>query len=121
MLPQRGDIFYADTIFNANGIAVNNTVHPILILDNQMGSRYKPTVICATIVQMSKPKLPIHVALETDKYPLASESVIRMDFIQTIDNKRLREKICRLDADSLKKVEAALKMVSCISDAGANT
>jgi mRNA interferase MazF len=108
MLPQRGDIFYAD--INFTGIAIHNPIRPVLILDNQMGSRYKPTVICAAIVEMGEVKLPVHIALENEKYSLISGLVIRADFIQTIDKKRLREKLYKLDDDFLVKVNEALKI-----------
>jgi len=116
MLARRGDIFYAGLDFldgvNSEGIS------PILILDNQMGSRYKPTVICAVIAQMKEPlpRLPVHIKITDEKCPLAEAAVISIDVIHTIDKKRIREKICRLDNETMAKVEDALKIMLCLND-----
>lgn len=109
MLVKRGDIFYADlspVIGSEQG-----GVRPVLIIQNNVGNRYSPTVICAAITsQINKAKLPTHIEIDSRKYTLVKDSVILLEQIRTIDKKRLREKICRLDAELMKKVDKALRI-----------
>ena len=107
---RRGDIFYADlspVIGSEQG-----GVRPVLILQNDVGNKYSPTVICAAITsQINKAKLPTHVEIESVKSTLVKDSVILLEQIRTIDKKRLREKICRIEDSMMKKINRAI-MVS---------
>jgi mRNA interferase MazF len=104
---KRGDIFYADlspVIGSEQG-----GVRPVLIVQNDVGNRYSPTVICAAITsQINKAKLPTHIEINCQQYTLVKDSVILLEQVRTIDKKRLREKICRLDETIMKKVDKAL-------------
>ena len=103
MVIQRGDVYYADlrpVVGSEQG-----GVRPVLIIQNNVGNRHSPTVICAAITsQMHKAKLPTHVELDASKYQLVKDSVILLEQVRTIDKKRLKEKVCHLDTEILKKV-----------------
>jgi len=107
---RRGDIFYADlspVIGSEQG-----GVRPVLIIQNDVGNKYSPTVICAAITsQINKAKLPTHIEIESVKSTLIKDSVILLEQIRTIDKKRLREKICRIEDTMMKKINRAI-MVS---------
>ncbi len=109
MVIHRGDIYYADlrpVVGSEQG-----GVRPVLIIQNDIGNRHSPTVICAAITsKMNKAKLPTHVELETGKYDLVKDSVVLLEQLRTIDKQRLRDKICRLDSEILKKVDRALEI-----------
>ena len=100
MLIRRGDIFYADlrpVIGSEQG-----GVRPVLIIQNDVGNRHSPTVICAAITsQMNKAKLPTHVELDSRKYDLVKDSVVLLEQLRTIDKKRLKDKVCHLDSQIL--------------------
>ena len=69
------------------------------------------TVQCAAITsRMNKAKLPTHVELDASKYQLVKDSVILLEQVRTIDKKRLKEKVCHLDVEILKKVDKALSI-----------
>lgn len=107
MVIRRGDIYYADlrpVIGSEQG-----GVRPVLIIQNDVGNKHSPTVICAAITsQMNKAKLPTHVELDSSKYALVKDSVVLLEQLRTIDKKRLKDKVCHLDREILKKVERAL-------------
>ncbi len=109
MTVRRGDIYYADlrpVVGSEQG-----GVRPVLIIQNDMGNRYSPTVICAAITsRMNKAKLPTHVALEADSYGIVKDSVILLEQVRTIDKSRLREKVCHLDALVLARIDMALRV-----------
>ena len=109
MLIRRGDIYYADlrpVVGSEQG-----GVRPVLIIQNDIGNLHSPTVICAAITsKMNKAKIPTHVELETGKYDLVKDSVVLLEQLRTIDKQRLRDKICRLDSEILKKVDRALEI-----------
>ena len=96
MVVKRGDIYYADlrpVVGSEQG-----GVRPVLIIQNDMGNRYSPTVICAAITsKMNKAKLPTHIALNSEDYGIVKDSVILLEQVRTIDKSRLREKVCHLD------------------------
>jgi len=104
---KRGDIFYADlrpVVGSEQG-----GVRPVLIIQNDTGNRHSPTVICAAITsKMNKAKLPTHVEIKARQYELVKDSVILLEQVRTIDKKRLKEKVCHLDCEILKKVDEAL-------------
>ena len=110
MVIKRGDIFFADlrpVVGSEQG-----GVRPVLIIQNDMGNRHSPTVICAAITsRMNKAKLPTHISLDMKKYDIIKDSVILLEQIRAIDKSRLREKVCHLDQDILQKIDQAL----CIS------
>lgn len=107
MIIKRGDIFYADlspVIGSEQG-----GVRPILVVQNDIGNRYSPTIICAAITsQINKAKLPTHIELDCNKYPLIKNSVVLLEQVRTIDKKRIREKIGHLDDIIMNKVNKAL-------------
>lgn len=109
MIVKRGDIFYADlspVIGSEQG-----GVRPVLILQNDIGNKHSPTVICAAITsQINKAKLPTHIEITTEQFALVKDSVILLEQIRTVDKKRLKEKICHLDDNTMKKVNKALEI-----------
>jgi mRNA interferase MazF len=104
---RRGDVFYADlspVIGSEQG-----GVRPVLVLQNDIGNKYSPTVIVSAITsQIEKAKLPIHVELNGEMYGLERDSVILLEQIRTIDKRRLREKVTHLDGEIMKQVDEAL-------------
>ncbi len=107
MLIKRGDIFYADLMPVVG--SEQGGVRPVLIIQNDIGNKYSPTVICAAITsQINKAKIPTHIEIEAEKYELAKDSVVLLEQIRTIDKSRLREKICRVDDNLMKKVDKAI-------------
>ena len=107
MVIHRGDIYYADlrpVVGSEQG-----GVRPVLIIQNDIGNKHSPTVICAAITsQMNKAKLPTHVELDSSRYALVKDSVVLLEQLRTMDKKRLRDKVCHLDREILRKVERAL-------------
>ena len=83
----------------------------MLIIQNDVGNKHSPTVICAAITsRMNKAKLPTHVELSARDCDMMKDSVILLEQLRTIDKQRLREKICHLDGDLLDQVNDALKV-----------
>ena len=81
----------------------------MLIIQNDVGNRHSPTVICAAITsKMNKAKLPTHVEIAAQKYGIVKDSVILLEQVRTIDKSRLREKVCHLDEDILDRINRAL-------------
>lgn len=107
---RRGDIYYADlrpVIGSEQG-----GIRPVLIIQNDIGNKHSPTVICAAITsKMNKAKLPTHIELNASKYDMVKDSVILLEQLRTIDKQRLKEKICHIDEELLQRVNHAL-MVS---------
>jgi len=104
---RRGDIYYADlrpVVGSEQG-----GVRPVLIIQNDVGNRHSPTVICAAITsRMNKAKLPTHVELNRGSCDMIRDSVILLEQVRTIDKQRLKEKICHIDGELLQKVNEAL-------------
>ncbi len=109
MTVKRGDIYYADlspVVGSEQG-----GVRPVLIVQNDVGNKYSPTVIAAAITsRLDKTKLPTHIDVYADKYGLARDSVILLEQIRTIDKRRLREKMGHLDDGVMKKVNDAISI-----------
>lgn len=109
MIIRRGDVFYADlrpVIGSEQG-----GVRPVLIIQNDVGNRHSPTVICAAITsRMNKPKLPTHIAIDAVQYHMVKDSVILLEQLRTIDKSRLKDKICHLDENIIQKIDDALKI-----------
>ena len=107
MIVKRGDIYYADlspVIGSEQG-----GVRPVLIVQNDIGNKYSPTVIAAAITsQINKAKMPTHIEIDAKGYGLSKDSVILLEQIRTIDKKRLKEKIGKADEMLMKKVNEAL-------------
>ena len=107
MIIKRGDIYYADlspVIGSEQG-----GLRPVLIIQNDIGNKYSPTVIAAAITsQINKTKLPTHIELYADNYGLAKNSVILLEQVRTIDKRRLKEKMGHLDDGLMTQVNDAL-------------
>ena len=106
---KRGDVYYADlrpVVGSEQG-----GIRPVLIIQNNIGNKHSPTVICAAITsKMNKAKLPTHVELPCGESEMAKDSVILLEQLRTIDKKRLKDKVCHLDASILDKIDSALKI-----------
>lgn len=107
MIVRRGDIYFADlspVVGSEQG-----GIRPVLIIQNDVGNKYSPTIICAAITsQMNKAKLPTHIPLSAAEYALPKDSVILLEQVRTIDKQRLKEKVCRLDAAMMQRVDQSL-------------
>lgn len=115
VIVKRGDIYYADlspVVGSEQG-----GIRPVLIIQNDVGNKYSPTVIAAAITsQINKAKMPTHIELEARDYGLNKDSVILLEQIRTIDKKRLREKIGHLDSTLMATVNDALSISFGLSD-----
>ena len=104
---KRGDIYYADlrpVIGSEQG-----GIRPVLIIQNDIGNRHSPTIICAAITsRMNKANLPTHIELQAGRYDMMKDSVILLEQLRTIDKQRLKDKVCHLDEDIKKKVNRGL-------------
>ncbi len=104
---KRGDIYYADlspVVGSEQG-----GIRPVLIIQNDVGNRHSPTVIAAAITsQMNKARLPTHIELGARSFGLSKDSVILLEQIRTIDKKRLKERMGRLDDRLMQLVDDAI-------------
>lgn len=104
---RRGDIFYADlspVVGSEQG-----GIRPVLVIQNDIGNKHSPTVICAAITsRMNKAKLPTHVEIDASRYQIVKDSVVLLEQIRTIDKQRLKDLICHVDKALMKKVDEAL-------------
>ena len=104
---KRGDIYYADlspVVGSEQG-----GVRPVLIVQNDTGNRYSPTVIAAAIPsQPNKAKLPTHIALSAPDYGLPRDSVVLLEQIRTIDKERLSDCLGKISVQDMQRVEAAM-------------
>ena len=107
MTIKRGDIFYADlspVVGSEQG-----GLRPVLIVQNDVGNRYSPTVIAAAITsRLGKAKLPTHIDVYAERFGLVKDSVILLEQIRTIDKTRLREKMGHIDDVLMQKVNNAI-------------
>ena len=103
----RGDIFYADlspVVGSEQG-----GVRPVLVVQNNVGNKYSPTVIIAAITsKLSKAKLPTHIELSKTRCNLAKDSVVLLEQIRTLDKRRLKEKVCSIDSVTMHQVDVAM-------------
>ena len=107
MIVRRGDIYFA-ALSPVVG-SEQGGVRPVLIVQNDVGNKHSPTVICAAITsQMNKAKLPTHIALSAAEYALPKDSVIHLEQIRPIDKQRQKEKVCHLDDGMMKRVDHSL-------------
>ncbi len=106
---KRGDVFYADlspVVGSEQG-----GVRPVLVIQNDIGNKYSPTIIVAAITsQINKAKLPTHVEISAPEYGLPKDSVVLLEQVRTIDKKRLKEKIGRFNDEMMAKVDECLKI-----------
>ena len=104
---RRGDIFYADlspVVGSEQG-----GLRPVLIIQNDVGNRYSPTVIAAAITsRMGKTRLPTHIDIYAERAGLAKDSVILLEQIRTLDKRRLKERMGHLDGAVMDEVNAAI-------------
>ena len=109
LVVKRGDIYYADlspVVGSEQG-----GVRPVLIIQNDIGNKYSPTVIATAITsQINKAKMPTHIELDANEYGLSKDSVVLAEQIRTIDKKRLKEKIGHLDERLMTRVNEALEI-----------
>ena len=104
---KRGDIFYADlspVVGSEQG-----GMRPVLIVQNDTGNKHSPTVIAAAITsQTGKARLPTHIELNAQSVGLSRDSVILLEQVRTIDKSRLRERMGRLDENTMSAVDSAI-------------
>lgn len=108
-LIKRGDVYYADlspVIGSEQG-----GVRPVLVLQNNIGNKYSPTVIISAITsQINKAKLPTHIEIKAKDFELPKDSVVLLEQLRTIDKKRLKEKIGRFDKVLMNEVDEGIKI-----------
>lgn len=106
---KRGDIFYADlspVVGSEQG-----GIRPVIIIQNDVGNRYSPTVIVSAITsQINKAKLPTHVEISSEEYGLNKDSVVLLEQVRTLDKRRLKEKIGHMTDEDMIKVNNALRV-----------
>lgn len=104
---RRGELYYADlspVVGSEQG-----GVRPVLVVQNDVGNRYSPTVIAAAITsKLNKARLPTHIELSAKAYGLSRDSVVLLEQIRTIDKRRLKEKIGLLSPQIMARVDDAL-------------
>lgn len=104
---KRGEVYYADlspVVGSEQG-----GVRPVLVIQNNIGNKYSPTIIVAAITsQMNKAKLPTHIEIKAGNYGLVKDSVLLLEQIRTIDRRRMKDKIGKCDVNFMKKVNSAL-------------
>jgi len=104
---RRGDIYYADlspVVGSEQG-----GIRPVLIVQNNVGNKHSPTVIAAAITsQINKARLPTHIELNARTYGLSRDSVVLLEQVRTLDKRRLKERMGRLDDDLMHQVDSAL-------------
>lgn len=109
MIVKRGEVYFADlspVVGSEQG-----GVRPVLVIQNNIGNRFSPTVIVAAITaQIQKAKLPTHVEIEAEKYGFERDSVILLEQIRTIDKQRLTDKITQLDEQMMDQINDALEI-----------
>ncbi len=109
MIVKRGDIYYANL---SPVVGSEQGGHrPVLVIQNDVGNKYSPTVIVAAITsQISKAKLPTHVEISAKQFNLDKDSVILLEQLRTIDKRRLKEKITHLSEEVMAKVDEATRI-----------
>ena len=109
MTVKRGEIYYADlspVVGSEHG-----GVRPVLIVQNDVGNKYSPTVIAAAITsQHEKSNLPTHINLSAECCGLAKDSIVLLEQVRTIDKRRLKEKMGAIDTNAMNKVDKALSV-----------
>ena len=107
MTIKRGELYYADlspVVGSEQG-----GVRPVLVVQNDVGNKYSPTVIAAAVTsKIDKAKLPTHIELPSSTYGLARDSVILLEQIRTLDKRRLKERIGELNEITMTRVDKAI-------------
>ena len=107
MTIKRGELYYADlspVVGSEQG-----DVRPVLVVQNDVGNKYSPTVIAAAVTsKINKAKLPTHIELPSNSYGLAKDSVILLEQIRTLDKRRLKERIGELSELTMTRVDKAI-------------
>ena len=107
MTIKRGELYYADlspVVGSEQG-----GVRPVLVVQNDVGNKYSPTVIAAAVTsKINKAKLPTHIELPSDSYGLQKDSVILLEQIRTLDKRRLKERIGELPVATMSRVDKAI-------------
>lgn len=120
MTVHRGDIYYADlspVVGSEQG-----GVRPVLIVQNDVGNRFSPTVIAAAITsQTDKAKLPTHIQVRSAGSGLAKDSIVLLEQMRTLDKRRLREHMGHLDEDSMRRVNNAIEVSLGLSPSRGNS
>jgi len=105
----RGDVYYAD--LNPVVGSEQGGVRPVLVIQNNIGNKYSPTIIVAAITsKIEKAKLPTHVEIPADRSKLNRDSVVLLEQIRTIDKKRLKRRVTHLNDNILKRVDEAVEI-----------
>ncbi len=106
---KRGEVFYADlspVVGSEQG-----GVRPVLIVQNDVGNKYSPTVIAAAITsKQDKTNLPTHISLGAQSCGLQRDSIVLLEQVRTIDKKRLREKMGAVDQGAMSRIDEALQI-----------
>lgn len=109
MKVKRGELYYADlspVVGSEQG-----GIRPVVIIQNDIGNKYSPTVIIAAITsQLNKAKLPTHIEIGSQEFGLPKHSVVLLEQVRTIDKKRLRDKIGHFDQDTMRKINDAIRI-----------
>lgn len=109
MIIKRGDIYYADlspVVGSEQG-----GVRPVLIVQNDVGNKFSPTVIAAAITsQKYKTNLPTHIQVNANECGLAKDSIVLLEQVRTIDKKRLKERMGNLDENDMDRINRALSV-----------
>ena len=104
---KRGELYYADLspVFGSD----QGGVRPVLVVQNDVGNKYSPTVIAAAVTsKINKAKLPTHIELPSNSYGLQKDSVILLEQIRTLDKRRLKERIGELNETTMTRVDKAI-------------
>ncbi|MBR5453062.1 MAG: type II toxin-antitoxin system PemK/MazF family toxin [Clostridia bacterium] len=106
---KRGDIYYADlspVVGSEQG-----GLRPVLIVQNDVGNRYSPTVIAAAITsRLDKSRLPTHIDIHGDRAGLSRDSVVLLEQMRTLDKRRLKEKMGHLDDSAMDEINTAISV-----------
>ena len=115
MTVKRGDIFYAD--LSPVVSSEQGGIRPVLIVQNDVGNKYSPTVIAAAITsQRDKAKLPTHIELQAQSCGLQKDSTVLLEQVRTIDKKRLREKMGEITPETMNSINSALSISFGLTD-----
>ena len=104
---KRGEVYYADlspVVGSEQG-----GVRPVLVIQNDIGNKHSPTVIVGAVTsKMTKAKLPTHIEIKRGQYGMVKDSVVLLEQLRTLDKKRLKEKVGKIDDDTMEKINRAL-------------